>query len=66
MERIAAELDRWSLKIEDPDKLSRMAGESIYKELKRISSERENVRRIQRLNRMFPYSEEVQPGTQSS
>jgi len=54
MERIAAELDRWSLKIEDPDKLSRMAGESIYKELKRISSERENVRRIQRLNRMFP------------
>ncbi len=54
MERIAAELDRWSLKIEDPDKLSRMAGESIYKELKRISSERENVKRIQRLNRMFP------------
>jgi hypothetical protein len=54
MERISAEMDRWSLKIEDPDKLSRMAGESIYKELKRISSERENVRRIQRLNRMFP------------
>jgi hypothetical protein len=54
MERIAAEMDRWSLKIEDPGKLSRMAGESIYKELKRISSERENVRRIQRLNRMFP------------
>ena len=54
MERIAAELDRWNLKIEDRDKLSRMAGESIYKELKRISSERENVRRIQRLNRMFP------------
>jgi alpha-amylase/alpha-mannosidase (GH57 family) len=54
MERIAAEMDRWSLKIEDPDKLSRMAGESIYKELKRISSERENVKRIQRLNRMFP------------
>ena len=54
MERIAAEMDRWSLKIEDPDKLSRMAGESIYKELKRISSERENVRQIQRLNRMFP------------
>lgn len=54
MERIAAELDRWNLKIEDPDKLSRLAGESIYKELKRISSERENVRRIQRLNRMFP------------
>ncbi len=57
MERIAAEMDRWSLKIEDPDKLSRMAGESIYKELKRISSERESVKRIQRLNRMFPILE---------
>jgi len=54
MDRISAEMDRWSLKIEDPEKLSIMAGESIYKELKRISSERENVRRIQRLNRMFP------------
>jgi hypothetical protein len=54
MERISAEMDRWSLKIEDPDKLSRYAGESIYKELKRINSERENVKRIQRLNRMFP------------
>ena len=54
MERISAEMDRWSLKIEDPDKLSRLAGESIYKELQRINSERENVKRIQRLNRMFP------------
>jgi len=54
MERISAEMDRWSLKIEDPEKLSIMAGESIYRELNRISHERENVRRIQRLNRMFP------------
>jgi alpha-amylase/alpha-mannosidase (GH57 family) len=54
MERISAEMDRWNLKIEDPAKLSIMAGESIYKELRRISNERENVRRIQRLNRMFP------------
>lgn len=54
MERIEAELARWNLKIEDPGKLSRLAGESIFKELKRISSERENVKRIQRLNRMFP------------
>lgn len=57
MERIVAELARWSLKIEDPGKLSRLAGESIFKELKRISSERENVKRIQRLNRMFPLLE---------
>ncbi len=54
MERIVAELARWNLKIEDPRKLSRLAGESILKELKRIGSERENVKRVQRLNRMFP------------
>jgi hypothetical protein len=54
MERISSELERWSLKIEDPGKLERLAADSIYKELKRISNERENVRRIQRLNRLFP------------
>lgn len=54
MERIVAELDRWNLKIEDPGKLSRLAGESIYRELMRIRSEGENVKRLQRLNRMFP------------
>jgi alpha-amylase/alpha-mannosidase (GH57 family) len=54
MERISAELERWSLKIEDPGKLERLAADSIYKELKRISNERENVRRLQRLNRLFP------------
>jgi alpha-amylase/alpha-mannosidase (GH57 family) len=57
MERISSELDRWSLKIEDPGKLSRLAGESIFKELKRIGSESENVKRINRLNRMFPLLE---------
>lgn len=57
MERIAAEMERWILKVEDTGKLSRLAGESIYKELKRINSERENVKRIQRLNRMFPILE---------
>ncbi|MBI3482641.1 MAG: hypothetical protein HY015_06640, partial [Bacteroidetes bacterium] len=56
-ERISSELDRWNLKIEDPGKLSRLAGESILKELKRIGSESENVKRIQRLNRMFPLLE---------
>jgi alpha-amylase/alpha-mannosidase (GH57 family) len=54
MERISAELERWSLKIEDPEKLERLAADSIYKELRRISNERENVRRLQRLNRLFP------------
>jgi alpha-amylase/alpha-mannosidase (GH57 family) len=54
MERIVAEMDKWNLKIDDPGKLSRLAGESIFKELKRIGSERENVKRVQRLNRIFP------------
>ncbi len=57
MERIAAELARWNLKIEDPGKISRLAGESIFKELKRISSEHENVKRLSRLNRVFPLLE---------
>jgi len=57
MERISGELVRWSLKIEDVGKLSRLAGESILRELNRISSERENVKRIQRLNRIFPLLE---------
>jgi hypothetical protein len=54
LERITSELERWSLKIEDSDRLARLAGESIFKELKRISSERQNLKRIQRLNRVFP------------
>jgi alpha-amylase/alpha-mannosidase (GH57 family) len=54
LERISGELTRWNLKIEDAEKLGRLAGESIFREIKRIRSERENVRRIQRLNRLFP------------
>jgi hypothetical protein len=54
MERIVAELAKWNFKIEDPHKVSRLAGESIFKELKRISSEHDNIKRLQRLNRMFP------------
>jgi alpha-amylase/alpha-mannosidase (GH57 family) len=54
LERIASELERWSLKIDDPGKVERLAADSIHKELKRISNERENVRRLQRLNRLFP------------
>ena len=48
------ELVKWELKIEDPGKVSRLAGESIFKELKRINAERSNIKRIERLNRVFP------------
>jgi alpha-amylase/alpha-mannosidase (GH57 family) len=54
LERIVGELQRWSLKIEDPGRVERIAGESIYAELQRVRSEQTNVKRIQRLNRLFP------------
>jgi hypothetical protein len=57
MERIGGELERWSLKIEDPGRVERIAGESFFKELQRVSAERDNLRRIQRLNRLFPILE---------
>jgi alpha-amylase/alpha-mannosidase (GH57 family) len=53
-ERVMDELAKWELKIEDPGKVSRLAGESIFKELKRINAERSNIKRIERLNRIFP------------
>lgn len=54
LERVAAEMKRWSLRIEDPKAVERYAGESIYHELRRVAAERENVKRLQRLNRLFP------------
>ena len=54
VERILGEIEKWSMKIEDPDSVSRMAGDAIFKELKRIGTDRTNVRRITRLNRLFP------------
>ncbi|MBX7125644.1 MAG: DUF3536 domain-containing protein [Cyclobacteriaceae bacterium] len=57
LQRVIAELERWKLKIEDPVKLARIAGESIFKELRRVGAERENVRRVQRFNKLFPLLE---------
>lgn len=54
VERILAEMEKWKLSIEDPDKVSRLAGQSVFKELHRVNSERDNLKRIQRLNRLFP------------
>jgi hypothetical protein len=54
LERIVTELDHWNLKIEDTGKVERLAGESIFKEIKRVRAERHNVKRIERLNRLFP------------
>jgi hypothetical protein len=54
VERIVTELDHWNLKIEDTDKVERLAGDSIFKEIKRVRAERHNVKRIERLNRLFP------------
>ncbi|MEK6781845.1 MAG: DUF3536 domain-containing protein [Bacteroidota bacterium] len=57
VQRISEELIKWNLKIEDPDKIARLVGESIFKELNRVSGERSNLKRIQRLNRLFPILE---------
>ena len=54
LERIVGELDKWNLKIEDPDKVAQLAGSSIFKELKRSRGEIENFKRLQRINRLFP------------
>lgn len=54
LERIINELEKWELKIEDPGNVARLAGEKIYKELKRISAEGDNSKRVERLNRIFP------------
>ncbi|MEO5602269.1 MAG: DUF3536 domain-containing protein [Cyclobacteriaceae bacterium] len=54
VERVMTELVKWDLRIEDPGKVERFAGESIFKELKRINDEGESLKRIERLNRLFP------------
>jgi hypothetical protein len=54
IERITMELVKWRLNIEDIDRLERMVGESIIRELRRFSQEQENYTRIERLNRLFP------------
>jgi alpha-amylase/alpha-mannosidase (GH57 family) len=54
VERIMTELVSWDLRIEDPGKLERYAGDSIFKELKRISAEGDSYKRVERLNRLFP------------
>jgi hypothetical protein len=53
-ERTTQEITKWKLQIDDPGKIERLAGESIFKELKRIANERDNFKRIDRLNRLFP------------
>lgn len=54
VERILSEIEKWNMKIEDPDNVSRLAGDAILQELRRIGNDRSNVRRITRLNRLFP------------
>jgi hypothetical protein len=54
VERITNELVKWRLNIEDVVQLERLVGESIIKELKRLSQEGDNYSRIERLNRLFP------------
>jgi alpha-amylase/alpha-mannosidase (GH57 family) len=54
IERTMTEMVKWELSIEDTDKVERLAGESVFKELKKIAGEGDNPKRIERLNRLFP------------
>jgi alpha-amylase/alpha-mannosidase (GH57 family) len=54
LERILGEIEKWNMRIEDPSNVSRLAGDAIFRELKRIGSDRSNIRRVTRLNRLFP------------
>ncbi|MFN3840107.1 MAG: DUF3536 domain-containing protein [Cyclobacteriaceae bacterium] len=60
IEHVMGELAAWELTITDPDKVARLAGESIFKELRRISAERANLKRLERLNRLFPLLQKFQ------
>jgi hypothetical protein len=42
------------LKIEDTGKIARLAGDSIFEEIRRIATDIGNVKRLHRLNRVFP------------
>lgn len=53
LERATTEMEQWGLKVEDPDTLSRYAGESILRELKRIHQEEGGLKRLQKLNKVF-------------
>jgi hypothetical protein len=46
-------MERWGMKVEDPDRLARLSGESIYKEVSAISQEGENAARLKRINQVF-------------
>ncbi|HZY81840.1 MAG TPA: DUF3536 domain-containing protein [Cyclobacteriaceae bacterium] len=54
VERILGEIEKWNMRIEDPDNVSRLAGDAILKEITKVGADKTNVRRIARLNRMFP------------
>lgn len=53
VERIMTEMVNWDLRIEDPGKVEKYAGDSIFKELKKIATETDS-KRVERLNRLFP------------
>lgn len=60
LERIATEMKRWNLTIEDPKSVERSAAESIYHEIQRIAADRKSVRQVERLNRLFPVLKEFE------
>jgi alpha-amylase/alpha-mannosidase (GH57 family) len=54
LERILGEIEKWNMKIEDPDFVARLAGDAILRDVKWISTESDTLKRLTRLNRLFP------------
>ncbi len=54
IERIMTDLAKWKLNIEDTGKVERLAGESIFREMKRFAEFGDNHKQVERLNRLFP------------
>ena len=54
IERIMTDLAKWKLNIEDTGNIEILAGESVFRELKRVAEDGDNAKRIERLNRLFP------------
>lgn len=60
LERVSTEMERWGMKVEDPDRIGRLAGQSILKEVSSIQMEGENMSRLKRLNRAFSLINKLQ------
>ncbi len=60
LERIADELEKWNLTIDDSLSLEKYATDAIYAALKRVRKHPTDIDRLKRLNQFFNYLERMQ------